>query len=362
MPSNRRILEENYVRFSSICTDNNCSQTQPASPLGSFEGNITIPYVPIKPPADPPVLVIPLGSSVIRRKIAIILAVLSVLAACLFLLVYYSLVVQNRRRRRTRISNLNPNPDGNEDGTSEGGFHDHHVWYIRTVGLDQSLIDKITICPYKKGDGLFDGGTDCSVCLTEFDEGEFVRLLPKCGHAFHVSCIDTWLRAHVNCPLCRATIDVSPPITTAIDSNTTSDRELTSSPPPSRPLTQDLSSDETTEEEYDGSTTATAITIHPHLPPFPTTSRDLGRIGFHSCRRSISMDFTAMIVGGRESDAPGNSSCGRFAMEKEKQWCGPKRSYDLGMVRSLSTNGDESKLFVSRIGRGTRSNSSVLRR
>ena len=32
------------------------------------------------------------------------------------------------------------------------------------------------------------------------------ELLPKCNHAFHISCIDTWLRSHTNCPLCRVGI------------------------------------------------------------------------------------------------------------------------------------------------------------
>lgn len=48
-----------------------------------------------------------------------------------------------------------------------------------------------------------DGGT-CSVCLSEFMEGELVRVLPECLHAFHVSCIDMWLQSHASCPLCRA--------------------------------------------------------------------------------------------------------------------------------------------------------------
>ncbi|CAL1395531.1 unnamed protein product [Linum trigynum] len=47
---------------------------------------------------------------------------------------------------------------------------------------------------------------NCSVCLSEFEEGESLRLLPKCSHAFHIPCIDTWLRSHKNCPLCRAPI------------------------------------------------------------------------------------------------------------------------------------------------------------
>ncbi|MED6209781.1 hypothetical protein PIB30_058054 [Stylosanthes scabra] len=82
---------------------------------------------------------------------------------------------------------------------------DHPVWLIATVGLQQSIINSITACRYRKGDGLIEG-TDCSVCLNEFQEGETLRLLPKCSHAFHIPCIDTWLRSHTNCPLCRASI------------------------------------------------------------------------------------------------------------------------------------------------------------
>lgn len=58
---------------------------------------------------------------------------------------------------------------------------------------------------YRKNDVLIDG-TDCLVCLSEFQENEVLRLLPKCNHAFHIPCIDTWLRSHTNCPLCRAGI------------------------------------------------------------------------------------------------------------------------------------------------------------
>ncbi|GER46243.1 RING/U-box superfamily protein [Striga asiatica] len=45
---------------------------------------------------------------------------------------------------------------------------------------------------------------ECAVCLSEFEEKEIVRLLPGCGHSFHVSCIDVWFRSHTTCPLCRS--------------------------------------------------------------------------------------------------------------------------------------------------------------
>ncbi|CAL1409701.1 unnamed protein product [Linum trigynum] len=46
--------------------------------------------------------------------------------------------------------------------------------------------------------------TTCSVCLSDFTEGEPVRALPVCSHVFHVACIDRWLLSHPNCPVCRA--------------------------------------------------------------------------------------------------------------------------------------------------------------
>ncbi|OVA18333.1 zinc finger protein [Macleaya cordata] len=45
---------------------------------------------------------------------------------------------------------------------------------------------------------------NCSVCLSNFMDGEDVRQLPICKHYFHSPCIDMWLYSHSNCPLCRA--------------------------------------------------------------------------------------------------------------------------------------------------------------
>ncbi|XP_022721680.1 RING-H2 finger protein ATL80-like [Durio zibethinus] len=45
--------------------------------------------------------------------------------------------------------------------------------------------------------------SDCAICLTEFVVGDEIRVLPQCGHGFHVPCIDTWLGSHSSCPSCR---------------------------------------------------------------------------------------------------------------------------------------------------------------
>ncbi|CAN1189485.1 RING-H2 finger protein ATL3, partial [Linum perenne] len=47
-------------------------------------------------------------------------------------------------------------------------------------------------------------GAVCSICLGEYQKGECLRLLPKCGHVFHKGCIDLWLSSRSSsCPICR---------------------------------------------------------------------------------------------------------------------------------------------------------------
>lgn len=43
----------------------------------------------------------------------------------------------------------------------------------------------------------------CAICLADFADGERIRVLPVCGHRFHVVCIDRWLVSHCSCPTCR---------------------------------------------------------------------------------------------------------------------------------------------------------------
>ncbi|KAJ7297170.1 hypothetical protein O6H91_Y076100 [Diphasiastrum complanatum] len=59
----------------------------------------------------------------------------------------------------------------------------------------------------------------CAVCLSEFQEGEKTRLLPKCGHVFHLECIDIGLFSHSTCPLCRVSL-IPESHTITVDSNT----------------------------------------------------------------------------------------------------------------------------------------------
>lgn len=163
------------------------------------------PPPPPLPPPPPPHSALSLHGPTIKKTMLVSGSMVSGLL--LFCLVFMVMKRYFSRRNNSRERNPPILFDTHQDFLDEdhGPVLDHPIWYINTVGLPQSVIDSITACKYKKDDGLIEG-TECSVCLSEFEEDETVRLLPKCSHAFHLSCIDTWLRSHKSCPLCRAPI------------------------------------------------------------------------------------------------------------------------------------------------------------
>ena len=44
---------------------------------------------------------------------------------------------------------------------------------------------------------------DCSICINQIQEGEEIL---NCGHTFHFSCIQRWLRNNNTCPMCRSQV------------------------------------------------------------------------------------------------------------------------------------------------------------
>lgn len=138
----------------------------------------------------------------------LVIAIIGILASAFLLVTYYTIISKYCGRRGSSLSESRETNDELEDNHHHHHHHNpstHEPWHVSTNGLDETLIKSITVCKYKKNDGLVDV-TDCSVCLNEFQDDESIRLLPKCSHAFHLPCIDTWLKSHSNCPLCRATI------------------------------------------------------------------------------------------------------------------------------------------------------------
>ena len=80
-------------------------------------------------------------------------------------------------------------------------------------GLDPAVVATFPIMSYReiREHKIGRGVLECAVCLTAFEEGDDLRLLPHCSHAFHPECIDPWLEARTTCPLCRANLEKPPP-------------------------------------------------------------------------------------------------------------------------------------------------------
>lgn len=66
------------------------------------------------------------------------------------------------------------------------------------VPLKEELLNKIPIEQFTLGSKF----TQCSVCLSDFEMDDNIRVLP-CTHIFHPICIDKWFTEHTGCPLCR---------------------------------------------------------------------------------------------------------------------------------------------------------------
>ncbi|XP_068644883.1 RING-H2 finger protein ATL66-like [Aristolochia californica] len=91
--------------------------------------------------------------------------------------------------------------------------HDHQLPTnipppLQRTGLDPVVIGSIPVQLHVASPA---DDVQCSICLSNFVEGEKVKVLPRCHHTFHPECVDKWLRTHSSCPLCRAALGDSDP-------------------------------------------------------------------------------------------------------------------------------------------------------
>ncbi|GJS22409.1 zinc finger, RING/FYVE/PHD-type containing protein [Tanacetum coccineum] len=80
-------------------------------------------------------------------------------------------------------------------------------------GINEKIIEVIPKYTYDsnteyKGFGML-CSSECAICLSEYVDGEEIRVLPECRHVFHVGCIDAWLSSNSSCPSCRKILATS---------------------------------------------------------------------------------------------------------------------------------------------------------
>ncbi|KAG5554154.1 hypothetical protein RHGRI_011882 [Rhododendron griersonianum] len=70
--------------------------------------------------------------------------------------------------------------------------------------LDPSVVESFPMLMYPTPNDVGFGATECSICLEEFTDGAWVRVLPSCHHIYHPLCIQKWMTTRkALCPDCR---------------------------------------------------------------------------------------------------------------------------------------------------------------
>ncbi|MQL75851.1 hypothetical protein Taro_008231 [Colocasia esculenta] len=155
------------------------------------------------PPPPPP----PPSSSSDTSFPILTISILGMFTTAVLLVGYYVFVVKCciNWRRSDVISRLSDSREADTVATTSAGKR----------GLEEAVIRAIPIFRFRKGNGGGGGGRygakagafhECAICLNEFVDGERLRRLPCCSHAFHIDCIDVWLQSSANCPLCRSNV------------------------------------------------------------------------------------------------------------------------------------------------------------
>ncbi|KAJ1463067.1 hypothetical protein M885DRAFT_504596 [Pelagophyceae sp. CCMP2097] len=75
----------------------------------------------------------------------------------------------------------------------------------RGRGANSRAISQLPTIVFQEGCDCGEGDPVCSVCISDYEPNEQLRLLP-CKHAFHKTCVDQWLGVNATCPLCRTSI------------------------------------------------------------------------------------------------------------------------------------------------------------
>ncbi|XP_026657942.1 RING-H2 finger protein ATL46 [Phoenix dactylifera] len=174
----------------------------PSPQLHSFQGD-SLPFSSSQPPPSSPSSGSRISPAVLF--IIVILAVIFFISGLLHLLLRFLI---KKHPSGSSSSQSNGNQAAVELSGSEALQRQlQQLFHLHDSGLDQAFIDALPVFLYREIVGPKEP-FDCAVCLCEFADDDKLRLLPICGHAFHINCIDTWLLSNSTCPLCRGALFV----------------------------------------------------------------------------------------------------------------------------------------------------------
>nr|CAB3495386.1 unnamed protein product [Digitaria exilis] len=191
--------------------------------------------IPGIPPADPP--------AGVNSDVVVILAALLCALICVVGLAAVARCARSRRNRGAGADGGGGGPSSPSSNPGDaaghfGGGGGHHgtgastatTTTTTTKGLKKKALKALPklayadavaaaaaargAAPAAEGEKAEELLAECAICLAEFGEREEVRVMPQCGHGFHVACVDTWLRSNSSCPSCRRPIvldDPAPP-------------------------------------------------------------------------------------------------------------------------------------------------------
>uniref|UniRef100_A0A2P2PKJ5 RING-type E3 ubiquitin transferase n=1 Tax=Rhizophora mucronata TaxID=61149 RepID=A0A2P2PKJ5_RHIMU len=117
---------------------------------------------------------------------------------------WYLLRVRRRQRARARSRPRRTHLVFYVDPSNPNAAH----VTLPSRGLDADVLKSLPVFVYSSD--THPDPIECAVCLSELEEKEIGRTLPKCNHSFHIQCIDMWLHSHSTCPLCRSPVEYVP--------------------------------------------------------------------------------------------------------------------------------------------------------
>ncbi|CAL9127527.1 RING-H2 finger protein ATL2-like [Musa acuminata AAA Group] len=142
------------------------------------------------------------GKVMLTSTVVLFAAVLLLLFLHLYFRSRFFLLRRRHRRLRRRLIFFVDGAGGTLPSSSSAAHR----------GLNPTVLKSLPVFVFAAAAGGEEGDDDvveCPVCLNEFEEGEKMRALPRCGHRFHIECIDMWFHSHATCPLCRSAVEAS---------------------------------------------------------------------------------------------------------------------------------------------------------